>query len=291
MIVLVDFSQTVISACAANAKDIQEGDTKNFIKHIALNMLLGWKKKFGGKFILACDSNEYWRRDEYPAYKGHRKHKKKDGFLDWELVYETVNELKQELHENFPYLVLEVKGAEADDIIAILVKYFDENELAHTGLIEEPDEIVIVSTDNDFQQLQKYRNVRQWNNTKGGFIKCVNPKQFLIEHIAQGDDGDNVPNICTPDAWSQMRADNITTRAAPFATARFKEFYNKGIDACKNEEELLLDFDKIPERINNLVVKEYLDSMNNKKLGNKARVFSYLVKHQMRMLLPSAADF
>lgn len=163
---MVDFSQAVISACAAAAKDLQgtDDETISYIKHLTISMLLSWKKKFNGRMILACDAKgDYWRTKEYPHYKGHRKHENTE-FLNWDLVYEAVTTLKDDIKTYFPYMLLEVSGAEADDIVAILVKYFQENELVHTGLMEEPAELVIVSTDKDMFQLLKYKNVSCWNN-------------------------------------------------------------------------------------------------------------------------------
>jgi hypothetical protein len=296
--ILVDFSQTVISACAAQANDLRNsGDTKNYIKHIALSMLLSWKKKFHGELIIICDSKNYWRKQEFIYYKGHRHHEKKDNnFIDWDVLFETLNELKEDLKANFPYKVIEVEEAEADDIISILVKYYQENELVNTGLIEEPDEIVIISTDSDFQQLQKYPNVRQWNNVMKKFIVCKNPKQYLIEHIVEGDKGDNVPSVVNGDAWAKARMDNVPTRAAPLKSSRMVDFYNKGIDACLNEDErrnwkrneMLIDFDMIPTRINIKVIQAFIET---KIEGSKAKVFNYLTKNRMKLLMSNATEF
>lgn len=295
-IVLSDFSQTVISSVAVHADEFKGENTKDLIKHIALNQILALKKKFGGTQILCCDSRSYWRREQFPYYKGHRKHAKEDSTLDWNMVFETINELKEELKENFPYMVLEVEGAEADDLIACLVKYFDENELENTGLIEEPQQIIISSTDGDFQQLQKYRQVQQWNNVQKKMIKCKNPKMHLIEHTVTGDDGDNVPNICTGDWWAKARADGESTRAKSFMKARLQDFYNKGIDACKDEEErrnyrrneMLVDLDCIPESINSRIVSAYL---NYEIKGSKSKIFNYLTAHRMKQLMSSYSDF
>lgn len=299
MKLLLDFSQTVIAASAANAKDIREGEPKELIKHIALNQILGLRMRFKGDLIVCCDnkSTGYWRKTEYPSYKGHRIHKKKDDdFLDWGLIHETIDELKVELRDNFPYTVLDVEGAEADDIIAALCAYFDENELVKCGLVEEPQDIVICSTDGDFQQLQKYRNVKQWNNVEKKFITCDNPKKFLVGHICTGDDGDNIPNICTGDWWSKARADNEKTRAKGFKQARLVDFYNRGQDACLNEEELrnfkrnekLIDLDLIPPNVRMKIVNTYMDS---EVKGTRMKVFQYLNKHRMQLLLANYHSF
>ena len=53
--------------------------------------------------------------------------------------------------ENLPYKMIEVYGAEADDIIATLCKHFQD------------EKIMIVSGDKDFIQLQTYPNVKQYS--------------------------------------------------------------------------------------------------------------------------------
>lgn len=297
MIILSDFSQTIVSSVAAQAKDLKEGDPKNMIKHIALNQLLFLRKKFGGRLIICCDADNYWRKKEFKYYKGHRQHKKDDSFLDWDLVGETVTEMKKELAEHFPYTVMEVDGAEADDIIAVLVRYFNGNELLNTGLIEKPSPIVIGSTDGDFQQLQKYKNVKQWNNVQKKFLVCESPKEYLLNHILVGDDGDNIPNICTGDEWSKARAEAVPTRATSFMhKARFESFTKNGIDACLNETEKrnfkrnegLVDLDLIPSDLCDKIVNTY---KNYEIKGSKSKVFKYLGAHRMKLLLSSYQDF
>lgn len=295
-IILSDFSQMVISSVAATAKEFRCAEEKDLIKHIALNQLLALKKRFKGKMILCCDGKNYWRKSEFKWYKGHRKHKRDSNFLNWDVVFETLNELIEELSENFPYVVLKVDGAEADDIIASLVKYFSENEVINTGLIDEPQQIIIASTDSDFQQLQKYKNVSQWNNVSKKMIVCKNPKEYLIEHICLGDVGDNIPSIVNNDTLAEDRANNIATRAKPFKSIRLKDFIINGYDACLTEEEQrnyrrnekLIDFDFIPNTVYNTIINTY---KTYEIKGTKAKVFNYLNSHRMKLLLNFAADF
>lgn len=297
MISLIDFSQVAISAVMVCEKEIKSSDNKkDLIKHIILNQLLGFKKKFGGQLIVCCDGRNYWRKKEFPYYKGHRKHQKSESTFDWKLIYEVLDEIKVELVDNFPYKVIEVEEAEADDIIATLVQYFDENELTNTGLVEEPQGIVIVSTDGDYQQLQKYPNVKQWGNVAKKFIVCKNPKQHLIEYICSGQTKDNIPSIVNPDQWAKDRSENIPTRGKPLKSSRMLEFYHKGYDACLNEEEqrnwkrneLLLDFDSIPPAIHNKIVSAYI---NYEVKGSKRKVWDYLQSKRMKMLLGEAGSF
>lgn len=292
---LIDFSQTVISSITANIDEIKGNNFKDLAKHIVLNQLLALKRKFGGDIIICCDAKTYWRKDEFPHYKGHRKHKKDTG-IDWDMVYEVMNELKLELTENFPYRLLEVDGAEADDIIAVLTKYFDENELNTTGVVEVPQDVVICSSDKDYVQLQKYRNVKQWSNIQKCFVTSKNPSHDLIEMICAGQPKDNIPNIMSGDDWAKSRADDIPVRAKSFMSVRLESFYAKGYDACLNESEqrnfrrneMLIDFDKIPSEISDRIIKAYLSS---EIIGNKKKIFEYLTKHRMKLLLSHHSEF
>jgi len=296
---LIDFSQLVIAAVAVNSSGVNQSDIKSLVKHVALTMLLSLKKRFkGAKIILCCDSSTYWRTGVFPAYKGHRKHKKKDGKLDWAMVKESLHELKFDLAENFPYTVLEVPLCEADDIIAVLCKHYQENELDQTGLYESPGEVTICSTDQDFQQLQKYKNVSQWNNVTKKSLKCDDPALFLLGHILTGDDGDNIPNICTPDAWAIDRAENVAKKlkATSFMTVRVASFNELGIKACENKaeqmhyrrNEVLVDFDNIPDAIYNSIIEAY---STTEVKGTKGKVFNYLAKNRMKLLVGDYASF
>jgi hypothetical protein len=297
-ILLVDFSQMVISSVSVNLESVNNINIKDLVKHVALNQILGLRNKFKkSKVILCCDSRSYWRSAIYPHYKGHRKHAKDKSNIDFDLVYETLNELKAELKESFPYHVLEINGAEADDIIGVLSHYLQENELIINGLVEEPEEIVICSSDKDFKQLQKYKNVRQWNNVEKKFIVCPDPALYLIEHTCTGDTGDNIPNICTTEEWSRCRAENIKVRADSFkATTRLSVFFEKGINGCITELERkhyirndeLVNFDKIPKHVYNSIINEYTSSKIN---GNHAKIFSYLTKHRMKLLIEHYQNF
>ena len=299
-IVIVDFSQTVISAASSNPKElkIDPDNAKGLLKHMVLNMLLSWKKQFRpSKMILACDAKSYWRKKEFPHYKGHRKHAKKDAdFLDWDLVFETLAEIKTELAETFPYTVLEVPDAEADDIIGVLTEYYQENEFNDDGLIEEPHDIIIVSTDGDHMQLQKHRGVKQWNNTTKKFMETKNPKLSLIEKICLGDPGDNLPSIANDESWSKSRADNVPVRATAFKHARIQEFYDKGIAACVNDREAvhwkrnekLIDYDKIPDAIRFAIINTH---KSYEVKGTKTKVYNYLMMNRMKLLLSESNNF
>ena len=61
------------------------------------------------------------------------------------------------------------------------------------------ENILIISGDKDFQQLQKYPTVTQWSPNLNKYIKCNDPQLFLKEHILRGDKSDGVPNFLSRD--------------------------------------------------------------------------------------------
>lgn len=260
-----------------------------------LNSILSYKKKYGkeyGTVVLAIDNGNYWRKKIFKYYKAHRARDREASDFDWELFYKVFEEVKNDLREVFPYKLIEVESAEADDVIACLTSYLQTNETTTGGLFEtgEPQKILIVSSDTDFVQLQKYKNVKQWSPAVKKFIS-MDAEKYIIEHICTGDAGDGIPNI--------MSADNCIfdkVRQSSFRRNRLDEFYEKGIDACKNDDERaryqrnqqLIDFDFIPKGIYNQVVDIYINQTPTK---NFAKIMNYLVKNKMKLLIESAGDF
>jgi hypothetical protein len=65
------------------------------------------------------------------------------------------------------------------------------------------EDILIISSDGDFLQLQQYNGksnytIKQYNHAKKKFVVSENPLEELKEKIIQGDKGDGIPNIMSP---------------------------------------------------------------------------------------------
>lgn len=121
------------------------------IRHLILVQLRKYKLKFGkthGDLVIAGDDRKYWRREVFPHYKAGRKAARERSPFDWNVIFDGITTVRSELQEFFPYPVVCVPGAEADDVIGSLVKEFHSKE-----------SIVIVSGDKDFVQLLRFPNV------------------------------------------------------------------------------------------------------------------------------------
>ena len=195
--IILDFSQVMISNLMMQLGNhtnipIEEG----LFRHMVINSLRSYKSKFSeefGEIIIACDDKNYWRKQVFPYYKANRKKNRDASEIDWTHVFECFNKIKQEIKEYFPYRVVQVDSAEADDIIATLVGEYGTD-------LNGPTKILILSGDKDFIQLHSYGNVKQYDPVRKKWISHNDPKRFLFEQILKGDTGDGVPNVLSPDA-------------------------------------------------------------------------------------------
>ena len=188
--ILVDMNQISLASMMMHLhmRKTKEPDD-SMVRHMILNSLRMYRTRFSseyGELVLCYDSKHYWRRDYFPEYKSSRRKNREKDNKNWDAIFLCLNEIKAELKNNLPYKFLEVYGAEADDIIGILCSTISE-------------EIMIISGDKDFIQLQKYPNVKQFSPITKKSVNGLNPGEYLKEHIFKGDTSDGVPNVLSPD--------------------------------------------------------------------------------------------
>ena len=290
--ILIDYSQVALANILSFQRELKtqsEDEVKNLIRHCILSTLKYYRKRYNkeyGEMVICCDGRYYWRRDMFPPYKGSRKKARAESDLDWGRIFDTMAEIREDLKEHFPYRVVHNEKNEADDIIATLVH--------HSNTFGNFEKMIIISSDKDFKQLQKYGNVDQWSpmQKKKVILKTSEYDSFTIEHIVKGDSGDGIPNILSPDDVFMTEG----TRQKPVTAKRLREFIEKGRDACANEFEqrnwdrntALIDLFKIPEEIQEGILNDYL---NNKPKGDKMSVYNYLMQNRGHLLMEEVEDF
>lgn len=281
---MLDLNQTVIASLMMQiGSNPRVTIDENLVRHIVLNCIRSYSKQFKSKYgelVICCDNKNYWRREVFPFYKSHRKKDREKSDFDWNNIFTVLNKIRDELKEHSPYKVVEVESCEADDIIAVLTA----REAAHQG-------VLILSSDKDFVQLQKYKNVRQYSPILKRFISTDDPKRFVKEHIIKGDRGDGIPNF--------LSSDNV------FAIGeRQKSINSKKLDDwlsqepsnfCITEEmkygytrnQTLVDFDYIPSNLRAKIVQKFEECQPKKKM----EFLSYLIDKKMRLLIEDLEDF
>jgi hypothetical protein len=298
LMLLVDYSQVALAAILTFQRELKgtESEVKNLIRHVTLSTIKSYKKKYGkeyGELVICCDGRKYWRKEFFEQYKGSRKKNRDASDLDWKLIFDTLSEMREDIAKHFPWRVIHVDRAEADDVIAVMSKWLQDNQLVQEGLVEETQKVLILSSDKDFKQLQLYPTIKQWSPMQKKYITASKQeiRDFMIEHIVKGDTGDGVPNILSKDDVFM-----IGERQKPMSAKRLAEFIDKGFDACKNDDErrnwhrnaTLVDFKFIPEDVQKSIVDTYL---SNKPNGDKMTVMNYLMEHRCRLLLEELEDF
>ena len=131
--ILVDLNQVLLAGLMAQIASqkgvkLEEGLIRHMILNIIRTHLKTFRKEYG-EVVIACDNRKYWRKKEFPYYKANRKKVREESGFDWALIFDTINMIKKELSTFFPYRVIDVEGAEADDIIASLVFWSEENDV------------------------------------------------------------------------------------------------------------------------------------------------------------------
>lgn len=301
MAILIDLSQVALGACYAFKEQLNTHATKqdreqavNIVRHVILSQLKYYNttyKQQYGKLIICCDGKNYWRKKVFPYYKANRKNMRSKIDLDWPLVFETINQTIADLHENFMFPVIRVDYAESDDVIATLSKYFQDHEYMSNPLVEQRQPILIVSSDKDFIQLQKYNNVHQISPVTKREITDPDPVRYLDEKCIIGDRGDSICNVLSDDDTyvNDLKKSNRLTKK------KIDALIEQGYDNCDDpvikrnwkRNKVLIDFEYIPEKISQRIIEQYQQPV----LGTKQKIFDYLIKHQCNILLNDITAF
>ncbi len=282
--ILVDLNQILISNLMVQTRN--KADVKpnlDMVRQMVLNSLRGFNLKFKdeyGDMVLCSDAADPWRREIFPQYKHGRRKGRVDSDTDWDNIFNIMATIKKELVDNFPYKVMYVENAEADDIIATLIK-------------QQQDMIyLIISGDKDFIQLHHYGNVYQFSPILKGFIgEQDDPKQFLYEQIIKGDRSDGVPNILSKDDIFLEQG----VRQRPINKKRMVEFGNIETNMTLDEDikknylrnKKLIDLSQIPENIENRIINTF----KNYKVKDRSLLLNYFMKNKMKTLIEQVNDF
>lgn len=288
--ILIDFNQIVISNIAAqNLTDM------DVIRHQILNSIRMYNvrhRKEYGMMVVCADSRNVWRYGEYKFYKHQRKvdraareERADKSAVVWTDVYDLMDEVLQDIRENFPWKVVKVDGCEGDDIIAALSR--------RTQDFGKYEPVMIISSDHDFKQLQKFENVKQWSPIQKKVVKEKNALEYAFEHVCRGDKGDGIPNIKSNDdvfAIEGGRQTPIKKTDIEYWSNNKTDLQNvMGDEVYRNYQRnsKLIDLEQIPEAIYNSIIETY----DNHKPAHKMKVMNYLVKKRLRNLVECTEEF
>lgn len=257
---------------------------ENMLRHMVLNSIRMNKVKFGkeyGELIICADDKNYWRKKYFPYYKAARRKSQEESALNWKQIYASLNVIREELRQIFPYKVIQVETAEADDIIGTVCH--------HEGLyLSSGNDILILSGDKDYIQLHKYSNIVQYDPTRKKWIKNSNPENYLFEHIIKGDSGDGIPNILSDD-----NSFVLNIRQKPI-TQKKLDNWNFTVDNLTETElrgfrrnEALIDLSKVPKDIKDQILAQY-EAENTK---NRSKLMNFFMEKRLKHLMECITEF
>lgn len=287
-------NQCMISNLMMQLKNDDGELDENMVRHMVLTSLKSYKKRFTedyGQMILCYDSKHYWRKQVFPYYKQNRKKDRQKSKFDWNKIFDCLNKIRDEIRDNLPFIVIEVYGAEADDVIAILCKYQSIRNISLQKQNKVPEKTLVLSGDKDFIQLQKYPSVSQFNPLQKKFVTGIDPKMYVKEHIIKGDRSDGIPNFLSPD-------DTFVEgkRQKPISLKNIDKWIQRDPESYCNEEQLrnyhrnrtLVDLDQIPEDIEKNIINSFAELISKKR--SKVN-FDYFYKNKLFALMNELEDF
>jgi 5'-3' exonuclease len=261
---------------------------EDLVRHMILNSIRMYRQKFSaeyGELIIACDDKNYWRKDIFPYYKAHRKEDRSKSTHDWNKIFECLNKIRDELKQYFPYKVIQIERAEADDIIGVLAKKYG-TYLNNS----DTEKVLILSGDKDFGQLQKYLNVDQYSPVLKKWIRIQDPHRFLREHIMKGDRGDGIPNFLSEDSTIISKK-----RQKPLASKKIdmwidlepEKFCDKEMHRNYLRNQSLVDLDQVPVEISEKILEQY----ENCKPAKRSGLLNYFIKNRLKNLMDVIGEF
>jgi 5'-3' exonuclease len=281
--IIIDYSGISIAPIVMGQAKFND---ENLLRHMILNTIRMYRQKFKkyGEVVIVADAGGNWRKEVYPEYKIKRKQNREESKIDWDEAFRIINMVLSELKEYFPYKVIHQWGCEADDAIAEIVKWTQE--------FGNYEEVMIVSADKDFKQLQKYSNVHQFSPMTKKLIKVENPRLELLEHILSGDTGDGVPNVMSDDkVFAEGRKQNTLT--AKKKEALVKDPHALGEEVYRNflRNKKMIDLTEesaIPDNIRKEIISTF-ETQN--KSENSKKVLNFFIKNQCRNLIEVLDEF
>ena len=278
--IIVDINQIMISNLMVqlygkNGMELSE----DLVRHMVLNSLRGHNKKFRkeyGEMVIACDSKNVWRRQVFPNYKAGRKANREKSEHNWELIFDILANVKNEIKQFLPYKVIELETAEADDIIAVLCRRIKEK-------------ILILSGDKDFIQLHNER-IRQYNPVLNKFVgKDENPSLYIREHILRGDRSDGIPNVLSDDnVFVEGR------RQTPLSKKKVESWVNEVVPTFTEEQQKnyernrqLIDLNCVPRELEDKINREF----ENVEVATRDKILNYFITKKLKTLIEVIDEF
>jgi len=238
------------------------------MEYTLLSMIVSSLSKIGLEpydiVIVAVDGRHSWRKDIEEEYKANRK-AYRDSFddINWQDMYKKSDILLDKINKGTDWHIIKENGLEADDIMAVGCRYFNNKE------------IILCTFDSDLEQCFIYDNVKIFSplkkakGSKGAYK--VKPKNFnvykLISKKIEKEVSDNLVNPILNEEDYEKRKQCVSLIELP------EIIENKIINIFDNlKEKEKIDINYIPF----ITIRKRINKLYNDK--NKKIDYDYCVK-------------
>ena len=237
-----------------------------------------------GQMIICADGMNTWRKQFFPEYKASRKKSRDNSSMDWNEIFRILHTVRDEIRDYLPYKVLHMDGIEADDIIASLTMETQE--------FGQDEPVMIISSDKDFIQLQKFKNVKQFSPIQKKVVTDKNPRTYLFNHIMRGDSSDGIPNVLSADDTFISEKNQTPLRQKKIDewlenSDNLREVMTDDIYRNYQRNKKLIDLSDIPEDVRESIINNF----NGQTKTPNMKVLNYLIKKRCNNLIEVVEEF
>jgi 5'-3' exonuclease len=253
--------------------------------HSALVTINKYFKQHKPDKIVMCFDRSSWRKVYTSSdlcvskkpYKGNRRQKMSPSQqIKYQKFIDHLNEFENLIIKHSTIITLAKDYLEADDLIAGFIQ-------AHPN-----DEIVLISSDTDFVQLLKYKNVKiiSPKDDKEHNLEEYNndPDFYLFCKCMRGDPTDNIQS-----AYPRVSSKRLKKAYEdPFERVKLmKEIWSDHekrefvVEKIFEENQLLIDLEKQPEEIRKLIDKTIEEETSKTKKYSHFHFMKFLGKYEL----------
>jgi 5'-3' exonuclease len=222
-------------------------------------------------FFIIEDSSSSWRKQVYPMYKSSRSKKRAESKIDYSKFFPVMHEFTRDLLEIFPFRGMHVESAEADDLIGVIA-------------LQNKYEVICISSDSDFFQLQRYQNFKQYDPGTRKQLISINPNIDLQLKIILGDN-DDIPQI-------KKRVGKVGA-AKILSEGKLEEFLEANPEAKEQYlvNKVLVDLRMIPPNLEQSIEAEFNKNISVPATIQTKKIYDFFIRNRMPSQISSITKF
>lgn len=233
------------------------------------------------RVVFALDEKNTWRKEFSKEYKAQRAGNRAKSDVDFAAFFPKMQEFFTDFQNTFQnILFLKVDRCEGDDLIAVITELETKRK----------NYVTSVSTDQDLNQLFKYKTYNQWNPQTKKYFSVSDPKLLLQIKIITGDKSDNISGIKSGigpgKALKLLNGEFVENKIKFDGLHSFIKYNN--LEEKYEHNKLIIDFEYIPNDIRESIITAY-EAFSPVYLNRS--IPQFFIKHKQRFFLENFSNY